>query len=215
MREGREVLERIRLLDEAGSEVASPWRDLELWNADATRLSLFVHPGRIKQGVNLRVELGPVLEPGRCYTLVVGGDLLDARGVPLGHDRRLSFTATGELRERIDVLRWRIVEPAAGSTAPLSVEFGRMLDDALARRCLIVQDAAGAKVPGRAELLDDGRGWSFVPATTWSSQRYALVVDPVLEDVCGNSPRRAFDVDLEAPQVEVLPPVLRREFTPR
>lgn len=214
MREGREVLERIRLVDDEGKEIGAPWRDLELWNADATRLSLFLHPGRIKQGVNLRVELGPILEPGRRYTLVIGGDLLDARGLPLGREVRKKFTTTEELRERIDVARWRMSQPHAGSRTPLTIDFGRTLDDALARRCLTVHDAAGAKASGRVELTDEGRRWSFTPTTDWQAERYVLDVDPVLEDVCGNSPLRAFDVDLEAPQVDVLPPVLRREFTP-
>ena len=81
MREGREVLQQLLLIDAAGKELVAPWRDLELWNADAARLSLFVHPGRIKQGVNLRDEFGPVLEPGKQYTLVVGCLLYTSRCV--------------------------------------------------------------------------------------------------------------------------------------
>jgi len=47
-------------------------------SGDAKRLSLWIHPGRIKNGVNLREELGPVLEPNRKYTLVLsGGELRD------------------------------------------------------------------------------------------------------------------------------------------
>ena len=34
MREGREVLERIKLYDDAGKEIASPWRDIVETNAD-------------------------------------------------------------------------------------------------------------------------------------------------------------------------------------
>ncbi|MGC3968470.1 MAG: hypothetical protein QM775_14165 [Pirellulales bacterium] len=117
MREGREVLERVKLLDSAGRELGAPWRDLELWNADATRLTLFVHPGRIKQGVNLREDFGPVLSPGRKYVLVVGTDLRDAAGQALAREFRYSFTTADELRSRVDVAAWSLNAPKSGSRA--------------------------------------------------------------------------------------------------
>jgi hypothetical protein len=215
MREGREVLERIRLYDEAGNEIRSPWRDLELWNADATRLSLFLHPGRIKQGVNLREQLGPLLEPNRKYALVIGGDLRDAQGTPLGRDVRHAFSTTAEVRSRIDVAAWRVMSPASGSSTPLRVEFDRALDAALAVRLVRVEDGAGNELPGAATLSDGERVWNFTPSVPWRAERYAVVADPVLEDQAGNTPVRIFDNDLAAPTVEVLPPQLRREFMPR
>nr|MBC8291339.1 hypothetical protein [Planctomycetota bacterium] len=63
MREGRAVFEQIRIIGPDGKIVPDPWRRTELWNEDATRLTMWVHPGRIKQGVNLRDEFGPVLKP--------------------------------------------------------------------------------------------------------------------------------------------------------
>ena len=215
MREGREVLERIRLFDEAGNEIRSPWRDIELWNADATRLSLFLHPGRIKQGVNLREQLGPLLEPNRKYVLVIGGDLRDSQGTPLGRDVRHAFSTTAEVRIRIDVAAWQVTLPAAGSSNSLGVRFDRPLDAALALRLVRVLDAAGNEVPGAATLSDGERVWNFTPSAPWRDERYAVVADTVLEDQVGNTPVRIFDNDLAAPTVEVLPPQLRREFTPR
>ena len=214
MREGREVLERIRLFDEAGSEIRSPWRDLELWNADATRLSLFLHPGRIKQGVNLRDQLGPLMEPNRKYALVIGGDLRDAQGTPLGREVRHAFSTTAEVRSRIDVAAWQVTSPAAGSSNPLTVRFDRPLDAALAVRLVRVLDGAGSEVPGTPTLSDGERVWNFTPSAPWRAEKYAVVADPVLEDQVGNTPVRIFDNDLAAPTVQVLPPQLRREFTP-
>ncbi|MBL9081718.1 MAG: hypothetical protein JNK76_07935 [Planctomycetales bacterium] len=213
MREGREVLERIKLLDDAGRELGAPWRDLELWNADATRLSLFVHPGRIKQGVNLREDFGPVLTPGRKYTLVVGTDLLDAAGQPLAREFRYEFLASDELRRRIDVAAWSLAAPESGERDPLVVTFDRPLDRHLALRALTVHDAAGQTPLGQGEVSPDGRRWSWTPVDRWSPGDFKLQVDPVLEDLCGNSPQRAFDHDLETEQIEVLPPLLERAFS--
>jgi hypothetical protein len=198
MREGREVLARVRLLDEAGRAIPAPWRDLDLWNDDGTRLSLFVHPGRVKQGVNLRVEQGPVLEPGRRYTLVVDAALRDTRGVPLVGPVAHAFTATAELHDRIDETAWRWSQPAPGGLAPLEVAFDRPLDEALVARALRVHDAADRPVDGRGTLAPDGRRWRFMPAAAWQRGGHRLAVDPVLEDVCGNTPARPFDLDRAA-----------------
>ena len=54
MREGEPVFDRIRLIDDRGREIGDPWRRVDLWTPDARRLTLYVHPGRIKRGVNLR-----------------------------------------------------------------------------------------------------------------------------------------------------------------
>ena len=212
MRQGREVLQQVRLLDEAGKELVAPWRDMELWNVDATRLSLFVHPGRIKQGVNLRDEFGPVLEPGKRYTLVVGTDLVDAAGLPLARTFRYAFATAPELRQRVDVAAWSIAAPKSGSREPLVVTFDRPLDRHLALRALALRDDTGQDLLGRAEVADDGRRWTWAPTGRWTAGGYTLRVDPVLEDLCGNSPLRAFDHDLELEKIDVLPPVLERVF---
>lgn len=212
MRQGREVLQQVRLLDEAGKELVAPWRDMELWDADAVRLSLFVHPGRIKQGVNLRDDFGPVLEPGKRYTLVVGTDLVDAAGLPLARSFRYAFTTAPELRTRVDVAAWSIDAPMSGSREPLVVVFDRPLDRHLALRALALHDDTGQELLGRAVVAEDGRRWTWTPTGRWSAGGYTLKVDPVLEDLCGNSPLRAFDHDLESEKVDVLAPVLERTF---
>jgi hypothetical protein len=51
------------LLDQNGKPVVEPFRETELWSADRKRLTLWLHPGRQKTGVNLNDEFGPVLQP--------------------------------------------------------------------------------------------------------------------------------------------------------
>src|SRR5262249_33143360 len=72
MRESRAIFDQIHILDEKGRAVSDPWRRTELWSADSKRLTLWIHPGRIKRGVGPRETEGPVLTPGRKYTLVIG-----------------------------------------------------------------------------------------------------------------------------------------------
>src|SRR5262249_18400476 len=79
----------------AGKEVVTPFLTLgeELWDPSGRRLTLLLDPGRVKQGLKPREELGPVLEAGKKYTLVIDGRWRDAEGQPLGQDFRKSFRA--------------------------------------------------------------------------------------------------------------------------
>ncbi len=210
MRQGRDIFELIELRTEKGEPVVAPWRRTELWSDDGKRLTLWIHPGRVKEGVNLRVDLGPVLEPGRRYTLVVGADLLDADGRPLGKEFRKVFRVTEPLRARPLPQEWTLRPPPAGARDILFVTFRHAMDRALLDRFLTVIDAEGRPVAGRTRIGDGERWWSFEPARPWKEATYTLKVDDRLEDVAGNTPARLFDTDLEAPAL--LAPRLSRSI---
>lgn len=198
MREGPAIFDRIQLLDAAGQPLDSPWRLTELWSDDARRLTLYIHPGRIKSGVNLREELGAVLRPDQKYTLVVLHNVLDAEGQPLADVQRKTFTTTAEIHNQIDVAAWKVSPPRLTTREPFVVEFDKSLDCQLARRCLKVLNSAGTIVTGQVAVSRSEQVWSFVPEVNWTSDEYTLVVDPVLEDQAGNTPVRVFDTDLRA-----------------
>ncbi|MCS6852178.1 MAG: hypothetical protein NZ700_13530 [Gemmataceae bacterium] len=199
MRESREIFDQIRLVDDTGRAVPEPWRRLELWSADNRRLTLFIHPGRIKQGVNLREEEGPVLRPNRRYTLEIGAEVLDADGQPLGKLYRKTFRTGPEEHRRPLPQEWRVQAPAAGTCRPLVVEFPRPLDRALLGRCLTVHAADGRPVAGTISVEAAERRWLFVPAQEWQAAEYHVRIDAVLEDLAGNTPERVFDLDLTQP----------------
>ena len=84
-----EAYRRITLLDIAtGKIVDAPFLELdeELWSPDGTRFTLVFDPGRIKRGLKPREEVGPVLEAGKSYSLVIDRQWLDALG-KLAQDR--------------------------------------------------------------------------------------------------------------------------------
>src|SRR5262249_53983657 len=70
---GGHVYDYIHLRDENGKDVELPFLELdeELWNPAMTRLTLFIDPGRIKRGVRPLEEIGPALQEGKHYTLVI------------------------------------------------------------------------------------------------------------------------------------------------
>lgn len=195
MRQGV-FLRHCSLRDEHGHEVPEPFRETELWSDDRTRLTLWLHPGRQKTGVNLNEEFGPVLHAGRGYTLTVSGKWPSENGVTLGADVRKKFRATERATAQLDAGTWRIIPPPAGSTAPLTIRFPAPLDHALLRRCIRVLGADGRPIAGSATIGERDESWSFLPAQPWASAGHLLAADAILEDLAGNSLARPFELDL-------------------
>ena len=195
------ALSHVRLLDEAGREVRGAFLALEqeLWDPERRRLTLLFDPGRVKRGVRTNEESGAPLVAGRRYRLVVDNEWPDGGGASLASGFQHAFEATDADRRPVDLARWRLTIPAAGSRAPLSVAFGEPMDHALASRWIGVHDAAGRPVAGTVMLSDDDSAWRFIPEREWVAGDYTLRVATILEDVAGNSVVRVFDVDRRSP----------------
>lgn len=195
-----DVYKYIGVYTEAGMKDVQPFVELdaELWNEDQTRLTLLIDPGRIKKEVKPRIDLGPVFEAGKKYTLVVSGKWPTLDGTPLGADVRKPITAVDPIGTAIDLKGWKVTPPA-DPAGPLAVAFGRPLDHPILMRALSVVGPDGKPVAGKGAAADDDRAWKFRPTTPWSAGTYTLRVDMVLEDVCGNRIGTPFEVDLLRP----------------
>jgi hypothetical protein len=191
-----EAYERVRLLDAAGQAIELPFLELgeELWDGDLRRFTLFFDPGRIKRGLKPREEVGPVLEEGKRYTLVVDRAWRDAAGRPLAGESRKSFEVGPPDDAPPDPATWKLDPPAAGSRQPLRVEFPESLDRALLGRLLNIE-RGGEPVPGEISIADDEMLWQFAPRDAWRAGAHQLVVGTALEDLGGNSIGRPFEVD--------------------
>lgn len=200
------VWQHIRLLDDTGAALELPFLEIEqeLWDASNTRLTLLFDPGRIKRGVLPREESGPALMAGRTYTLVIGREWLDARGVPMAAEFRKTFRAAPEDRTPPEPATWRVMAPRVPSDA-LVVRFPEPMDSALLHRLLEVH-GPGGPVRGSVAVAAQETGWRFTPAQPWAPGRYKVRVDPALEDLAGNRIGRPFDVDLGEKRPRPAPP---------
>jgi hypothetical protein len=192
------IYDHIQLQDDQGKRIALPFLEIdeELWNPNLTRLTLFIDPGRIKRGVRPLEEVGPALEAGKRYTLVIDQACPDGVGNPLQKSFQKTFQVGPADRDPPDPARWKIDPPKASTREPLIVAFAEPMDHALAQRVIHVTTDAKIAVEGQIRLEDQERRWTFVPSQEWQRGPFRLVVQTTLEDLAGNNIGKPFDVDL-------------------
>jgi hypothetical protein len=188
-----EAWNRIHLLDQTGKPVQLPFLEIEqeLWDRDNIRLTVLFDPSRIKRGVLPLEAIGPAIENGKSYTLVIDREWPDQSGTPLVETFRKSFRAGPADRNPIDTAKWKVTSPKAGTSDALVIDFPEPLDYALLQHLIEVTG-----VRGKVEVDRDETEWRFTPGEPWRAADYKIVVQTTLEDLAGNHVGRAFDVDV-------------------
>lgn len=205
-----------RLLDARGEPIDQAFREVELWEDNHQRLTLWINPGRTKRALGLSESLGPVLEAGREYTLEVRPGFPDSRGRKLSEGLRHPFRTTEHDRKQPQTATWRLEVPPSGSRDPVEITFGEPMDHALAERGIRVLGPGDVEVPGSPRVSDDGLRWTFQPAGAWTAGEHTLVAAGEIEDLAGNSLYRPFEtVAGEGPRPTPTPPEFRLPFTVR
>jgi hypothetical protein len=213
MRGGKELFKHLAILDEKGKEIDEPWLIDEIWDEENNCLILFIHPGRIKWGVELRELMGPVLYEKKTYALVVRGDWTDLEGNKLGKDTIKKFRTTAEDRVRIELSDWKLTAPTKGTRDALTLALSKSVDYRSLQTGLTVTNAKGQILAGAIGIGQDEKSWSFTPTQPWQPGPHRVHVSPDLEDVAGNTPARPFDMDLLTPRQR--PQNLQFAFEPR
>ncbi len=196
-----EAYKHLQILGPTGKAIDHPFLELdeELWDPQGRRFTAFLHPGRIKRGLKPREELGPILEEGKTYTLVIDQGWSDAKGNPLKESFRKTFRVTAPDDRPPDPKTWKLQTPPAGTREPLGVRFAKPLDHSLLQRMLWVVNAANEKVAGNVAIAEEETVWRFTPRDAWQPGTYRLVADTRLEDLAGNSIARPFEIDVFHP----------------
>jgi hypothetical protein len=197
-----EAYRRIKLIDSStGKPVDAPFLELdeELWSRDGTRFTLLFDPGRIKRGLRPREEVGPILQVGKSYSLMIEPDWPDAMGNSLVSPFRKNLRVGQPDETSPDPRNWKIGAPRANTREPLEVRFPESLDRALLDRLISVQDAMARGVPGQISVGESETQWRFIPLDPWKVGDYALQIGTELEDLAGNSVARPFEVDAAGP----------------
>ncbi len=176
--------------------VPRPFRHTELWSADGEILTLWFHPGRQKEGVNLNVELGPILMQGDEYILKISNEWQSLTGATFVQPVEKKFKAIASDLVQPDISNWKETVPDAKTRSPYICTFPAPLDWALLQSKLIIQNSKGQPVKGTITIGSNETTWQFKPEQPWQAGKYKLIADPVLEDLTGNSLLRPFAVDV-------------------
>jgi hypothetical protein len=195
-------LDRITLQRQDGSIVHGAFRETELWSPDGKRLTLWLHPGRQKTGVNLNRDEGPVLQENQPHKLRIAARWRSAEGVALGKESVFAIAAGAVDHASPDPKRWQIRSPKAGTRDPLKLTFDEPLDPAMLASALKIKRGE-AEVPGTVALAVDALSWYFIPAEAWVAGDGTILIDPLLEDLAGNNLLGPFEVDRDAPAAGV------------
>src|SRR5262249_5775231 len=67
------LLPRLALLHADGTRVQEPFLEQELWSPSGKILTVLMHPGRVKTGLNARERMGPILSAGDQVALALDG----------------------------------------------------------------------------------------------------------------------------------------------
>jgi hypothetical protein len=214
MSRGR-IYEHIHLRNDGGKEIELPFLEIdeELWDPTMKRLTLFIDPGRIKRGVLPLEQIGPALETGKSYSLVIDSDWNDGAGKPLQAGFEKRFRVVEPDRNPPDPTGWKIQAPQPGTRDPLMVIFPEPMDHALTQRVIQVVTDSGKYLSGDVTLEDQEQRWVFVPTNPWHSGTYRLVAPTTLEDLAGNNIGKPFEVDLfEGVQRSLATPTVKLPF---
>ncbi len=181
----------ISIIDQEGKEVFEPFVIVPqgLWNIDRTRLTLLFHPGRIKRGVGPNMTEGDILHVGDTYQLKISNKWKGSNGKRLKEAFTKTFTVGDAINEKIDYKNWKL----ATDKGRLTIKTKHPLDQALAKRMLLIRAKDGTLLNSYVEFNN-----SYKITVCWKKHQgkeLELVIDPRLEDVCGNTPLNAFDYE--------------------
>lgn len=197
MQEGHS-LQYIKLTDGKGDSLPGIFLEMpsELWNPGRTMLTLWLHPGRIKRGLQPNKLLGPPLVKGRQYAVVISKQWPDEEGETLAQEYTKKIITVPEDRQSPSVDKWQIIPPVAGSTRALEVRLDEPLDYILLTETISITGPHGAEVSGTIQIPKGEKLFYFTPSAAWKPGDYKLLVEARLADLAGNSMNRLFDVDL-------------------
>ena len=191
------VLDAVRLLDDQGDAVPHPFLDLEqgLWNQGGTRLTLLLHPGRIKSGLIAHAELGSALDRGRRYQLEINVSLLTEASDTGARLRVHRLHVAGPLAGAVCLPAIQLQQPRAGTVSPLHIDFGRPMDRIGLEDGLLIKKADGTGIDFEVSIERGEQVVHLSPASAWAAEPYQLLFSPELEDVAGNRLGSGFEAE--------------------
>lgn len=177
---------QVKLLDARGQEIEEAFLDLTLPSTDGRRVTILMHPGRVKSGVGPNVALGRALHAGSTVSLVVDHPALAQPLIKV-------WTVTSFDVQSPQPGRWSFNVPRLQSRDALLVHLDKPISSS-AETLIAVRGPQGQRVAGRISLERGETIWRFTPSRPWRAGKHAVVTHPELEDAVGNRACAAFEL---------------------
>lgn len=174
------VLPKIQLQLSDGVFIDEPFLNQELWSPDCRRVTLLLHPGRVKSGLVAHQRLGRAFEVGDILHLTIEGKCIKSWKVELAKTSALQ------------PMQWHLSSLKKNTYSPLQVTFNESIDVG-GQELIAVVDSLDRKVAGNTELGVGEKQWIFTPKEVWKDETYHLVIHPLLEDASGNTLGSSFE----------------------
>ncbi len=188
------VYNHLRLFQE-DEEVQRAFIELspELWNETGDQLTVWIEPGRIKRDLGPNLKLGPVLEAGKTYRLVLDKDFRSRTGKTLEveFEKRFTVVERDEQIPKIGEVKFKL--PGKNTSSSASFLFHEPMDYAISTMSEIY--LGDELIVGKWHMPQDDI-LTFWPAKDWEDGEYSLEISSRAEDLAGNNFIRPFDVDL-------------------
>lgn len=179
-------IDHVKIIHGNGLEIERPFLDSPLPSPDGKRVTILLHPGRVKSGVRANLALGRALHAGSVVTLVVDDPAL---ALPI----RKTWEVTAFDAASPQPAQWAFEPPRRGSRDPLVVHLDAPISSS-AEALIAIRGPDGRRVAGTTHLEDGETVWRFVPARPWRAGSHAIVTHPDLEDPAGNRPCAPFEM---------------------
>jgi len=189
----------ISLIDKTtNSSVENVFSDFttEFWNADNSRLTIYIDPGRVKKGLHLNHELGSPLILNHQYQLIIDSTWEDALGLPLLSSFVKDFTITRRDAQSPQLKNWKVTVPREQSLDALEISFLEPIDKVLAENSIRIIGPHGKLCKGGIGISNNEMRWTFFPEGEWAGGAYKILVYSALSDISGNMIKGLFDRNL-------------------
>lgn len=171
----------VKLLREGGEQIENVFDKQLVWSADGTVLTLLLGPGRVKTGLAAHKQLGRALTEGDTVLLAVDEKIVKRWQVVEASKRQLKPNS------------WMFEIPPLSIQESFVITFDEPID-AMGKGYIAIFRPDGKRVNGQAFLEAGEKKWRFVPASSpWIAGDYQVLINPHLEDACGNSVSSAFE----------------------
>lgn len=191
------IYDHISVLDDQGNKLNRILLDLgqAITDAQQTLVTIWIEPGRQKRDLGPNIILGPPFEINKSYKLVIDSSLKDKSGVPMAKKRIKEIVIVEPDRIQPNPEKWNLKIPHRNSLEPLIIYPDEVLDYKSALSGINIINPS-KEVQGILSYNDEQSFITFHPDLPWKKGNYIVEINPDIEDLSGNSPRRLFDNDL-------------------